>query len=141
MTTKFFFCATCGNVVVNVADSGVSPFCCGQEMKELVPMTTETMAEKHLPEIHLKEKDNTLLVKVGALPHPMTPDHHIRFIYLETENGGQIRYLDPAKPAEACFCLGKEVPVAVYAYCNIHGLWKTDVKCEAKPDRKCCKRF
>ena len=127
MATKFFLCTTCGNVVVKVVDSGVGVVCCGQEMKELIPGTTDTLMEKHLPVVE-RIDDRTVKVKVGSVPHPMSREHHIVFIYLETEHGGQIQYLDPEGPAEACFCICEDKPVAVYEYCNLHGLWKTDFK-------------
>jgi len=44
---------------------------------------------------------------------------------VETENGGQLRYLAPGQAPKAVFELGGEKPVAVYAYCNLHGLWMT----------------
>lgn len=124
MTTKFFLCTTCGNVVVKFVDSGVVPVCCGQQMQELIPSTDDFAMEKHLPVVEC-EKNGTIKVRVGSKPHPMTPEHHISFIYLETEDGGQIKYLMPDDEPEAVFhnCCGK--PVAVYEYCNIHGLWKT----------------
>ena len=53
----------------------------------------------------------------------MIPEHHICFIYVETENGGQLVQLDPEKPAVAEFCICKSPVVAVYEYCNLHGLW------------------
>ena len=146
MATKFFLCTTCGNVVVKAIDSGVNVVCCGQEMKELIPGTTDAMMEKHLPVVE-RIDDCTLKVKVGSMPHPMSKEHHIVFIYLETEHGGQIQYLDPEGPAEACFCGCKDKPVAVYEFCNLHGLWKTEIDdcpeeavkgCDTKK-KGCCK--
>ena len=136
MATKFFLCTTCGNVVVKVLDSGVTPFCCGAEMKELIPGVTDGAAEKHVPVVE-RVDSCTIRVKVGELPHPMTDKHSIRFVYLETEHGGQIQYLKPDMPAEALFCGCKDKPVAVYEYCNLHGLWYTDIK-GLFDDMKCC---
>ena len=51
--------------------------------------------------------------------------HYIQWIFLEAENGEQIRYLNPGQAPNAVFELGSEKPVAVYAYCNLHGLWMT----------------
>ncbi len=127
MATKFFKCTTCGNVVVKFVDSGVVPFCCGKEMVELVPGSTDGKQEYHLPVIE-RVDERTIRVKVGAMPHPMTSEHFIKFIYLETRHGGQIKYLRPEEPAEACFCDCKDEPVAAYCYCNLHGLWKTEVR-------------
>lgn len=140
MKTRFYLCTVCGNVVLKAVDSGVDMSCCGKEMVELIPSETEGMGEKHLPVVEFK-KDDMVKVKIGSVAHPMTVEHHIVFIYLETEHGGQLRYLEPGKPAEAVFCLGKCRLVAVYAYCNIHGFWKTEV--DSEPARscfiKCCK--
>lgn len=126
MTTKFFRCNNCGNVVVKYVDSGVPLVCCGRQMEELVPKTEDTMAEKHLPVV-TRLDDFTLKVQVGSVPHPMLPEHAIRFIYLETEGGGMIRFLPNYAPAEAVFHIGRCKPVAVYEYCNLHGLWKKTI--------------
>ena len=126
MATKFFLCTTCGNVVVKVVDSGVKLVCCGKEMMELTPGTADGAMEKHVPVVEWLDERN-IKVKIGSKEHPMTEEHHIVFIYVETEHGGQIRYLDPTGPAEATFRVCKDKPVAVYEYCNIHGLWKADI--------------
>lgn len=126
METKFYLCNVCGNVVFKFIDSGVNVECCGEPMQELIPSTEDSMKEKHLPVVEC-EKDGTIKVKVGSTPHTMTQGHHIAFIYLETENGGQVKFLKPDEAPEAVFhgCKGKLV--AVYEYCNIHGLWKKDL--------------
>lgn len=137
MATKFFLCTTCGNVVVKVLDSGVTPVCCGKTMVEITPHTTDQWAEKHLPVVE-RVDDCTIRVKVGSVPHPMTKEHHIAFIFLETENGGQIQYLDPEGASEACFCTCGDKVTAVYEYCTVHGLWKTEYNGK-EPSGKCCK--
>ncbi len=107
-------------------------------MQELDPAISEGAEERHLP-VAERLDDKTVLVKVGSEPHPMAADHHIVFICMETVHGGQIRYLDPSKPAEALFDICKDRPIAVYVYCNIHGLWKADIREEAgKRKRSCC---
>jgi superoxide reductase len=55
----------------------------------------------------------------------MVPEHHIAFIYVETENGGIRVDLKDEPNARICVC--KDKPVAVYEYCNLHGLWKTEL--------------
>lgn len=125
METKFFMCSTCGNVVVKAIDSGVDMSCCGKYMMELTPKTTEEGNEKHLPVIECID-NHTFKVKIGAQPHPMDDAHHIVFIYVETNCGGHLKYVKKNGPAEVTFCLGDEKPKAVYAYCNVHGLWKTE---------------
>lgn len=136
MATKFYLCATCGNVVIKFVDSGVDVVCCGNRMQELIPSVNDSVMEKHLPVVE-SEINGTIKVKVGSLPHPMTPAHHISFIYLETEHGGQVKYLTPDDTPIAVFCDCKDKPVAVYAYCNIHGLWKTEVEGACCPESAC----
>lgn len=136
MATKFFLCTTCGNVVVKFVDSGVKVVCCGQQMQELIPSTDDSAVEKHLPVVE-NQKDGSIKVKIGTKRHPMTPDHHISFICLETERGIQVKYLMPDEEPEVVFPAVKDKPSAVYAYCNIHGLWKTDIK-ESCAKKSCC---
>lgn len=124
MNTKFYICKHCGNVITKQVDSGVPVVCCGEPMQELKVNTVDASVEKHVPEV-TKIDDCTLKVQVGSTPHPMLPEHHISFIYLETENGGQLRYLKDKPEAEFCIC--KDKPTAVYEYCNLHGLWKTEL--------------
>ena len=124
MATKFYKCNHCGNVIVKVVDAGVPVVCCGEKMVELVPNTVDASGEKHLPVVTVLD-NNSIMVEVGSVHHPMLPEHHISFIYVETENGGiQVNLKD--KP-EAVVYLGEEKAVAVYEYCNLHGLWKTEL--------------
>ena len=124
MATKFFRCRHCGNVVMKVVDRRVPVVCCGEKMEELVPNTVDASNEKHVPKVTFVD-ECTMKVEVGSVPHPMTPEHHICFIYVETENGGM--RIDLKDVPEAMFCTGKDKPIAVYEYCNLHGLWKTEL--------------
>lgn len=125
MKTKFFVCPVCGNVIVKLVDSGVTPTCCGQMMKELEPNVTDGKTEAHVP-VFERTSPGTIMVSVGSMPHPMTKDHHICFIYIETKHGGQVKWLSPDCTPEAIFDT-PHTPCRVYAYCNIHGLWMLDV--------------
>ncbi len=126
MMKKFFICRHCGNLVEMVHDAGVPMICCGEKMEELIPNTSEGAGEKHLPVVTVK--DNTVNVNIGEVNHPMLQEHFIEWIYLETENGTQCKYLKPGEAPEVTFCLCDDKPVAAYAYCNIHGLWMTEIK-------------
>ncbi len=123
---RFFLCEHCGNLVGMIEASGASIVCCGHDMKELVPNTVEASAEKHLP---VAEQDGNIInVKVGSVAHPMLEEHHIAWIYLETVNGGQRKVLKVGSAPEASFALtDDDKAIAVYEYCNIHGLWKTEL--------------
>ena len=124
MATKCYKCRHCGNVIHKVVDSKVPVVCCGEQMQELIPNTVDASNEKHVPVVS-KINDCKIHVKVGSEPHPMTPEHHIAFIYVETETGGIRIDLKDKPEAEICVCSGK--PVSVYEYCNLHGLWKTEL--------------
>lgn len=124
MATKFYKCEHCGNVVIKVVDSGVPLICCGEKMKELVPNTVDASQEKHVPVV-TRLDDCRIKVEVGSMAHPMTLEHHIAFIYVETENGGM--RIDLKDKPEAVFCTCNDKPIAVYEYCNLHGLWKVDL--------------
>ena len=124
MATKFYKCSHCGNVVEKVVDSKVPVFCCGQKMEELVPNTVEASGEKHIPVV-TDLGDGRLKIEVGSVPHPMLEEHHIAFVYEEAEHGG-IRVNLKDEPVAEVY-VGNTKPVAVYEYCNLHGLWKVEL--------------
>lgn len=123
--TKFYICRHCGNLVEMVNDAGVNPVCCGQKMEALVPNTVEASGEKHIPAVTVK--DGIVSVNVGSVDHPMVDVHYIEWVYVKTENGGQRKYLKPGDAPNVTFHLGDDKAVAVYAYCNLHGLWMTEL--------------
>lgn len=125
MYNRFHICRKCGNIIGIIEDKGAPLVCCGEKMQELVPNTSDASAEKHVPSAEVK--GNAVHVTIGSVPHPMTDDHGISWVYLETDRGGQRKKLTPDGKAEVKFALTEEKPVAVYAYCNQHGLWKTDI--------------
>ncbi len=119
---KYYICKHCGNIVTKLEDSGVPVVCCGAPMTELVPNTTDAATEKHVPVVEVKE--GVVTVTVGSVEHPMTAEHNISWIALETEKGVQIRHLASGEAPKATFLLGEgETIVRVLAYCNLHGLW------------------
>ena len=123
MEQKFFICETCGNIIAMVKPSGVPVVCCGKPMKQIVPNTTDAAQEKHVP-VWSKE-GNLVKVQVGSVAHPMIPAHYIEWVSLQTKAGNQRKALAPEQAPEVTFALtdGDEVE-AVYAYCNLHSLWK-----------------
>lgn len=120
---KFYICEHCGNIVTYVKSTGVPVVCCGEKMKELVAGTVDAAREKHIPEYSVE--GNVVKVVVGSVEHPMQPEHFIQWVVVETNKGSQIKYLEPNTPPKAEFVLAEgEELVAVYEYCNLHGLWK-----------------
>ena len=122
---KFYRCDHCGNLILFIKSVGVPVMCCGQKMTELVPGTTDGALEKHVP---VASVDGTAVtVKVGAVAHPMLPEHWIEWIAIETRQGSQIKHLKPGEAPEATFALTEgDALVSAYAYCNLHGLWKSE---------------
>ena len=120
---KFYICRICGNLVGMIHDSEVEIICCGEPMEELIPNTVEAAVEKHLPVISLD--GDTVTVNVGSVEHPMIDAHYIPWVYLETKKGGQRKNLAPGDKPQAVFSVIDDEAVAAYAYCNLHGLWKT----------------
>ena len=120
---KFYICKGCGKIVASVKDSAWPTKCCGESMEEIIPGTTDAAVEKHVPVYEIK--DNKVYVTVGEVVHPMTEAHFIEWIAIETKNGNQRKTLTPTDEPKAVFPLleGDEV-LAVYAYCNLHSLWK-----------------
>ncbi len=124
MEMKFLICKHCGNIVAKVRDSGVPVVCCGEDMSELVPGAVDAAAEKHVPVI--KVQGDTVMVSVGSVAHPMTDEHYIQWVALQTAAGNQRKALKPGDKPEVCFalCPGDQVEAA-YAYCNLHSLWRS----------------
>ena len=123
---KFFVCPHCGNLAGMVYSSGVPMICCGEPMKELVPNTVDAAGEKHKPVVSVA--GNTVTVTVGSVAHPMTEAHLIQWVALQTEQGVQRKVLAADSAPTVTFALTEgDKPVAAYAYCNLHGLWKTEV--------------
>ena len=123
---KFYVCPHCGNVVEMVHDAGVNPVCCGGRMKELVPGSVDASGEKHVPAVRVSE--GAVEVSVGTVHHPMEEVHWIEWVQLVTDKGSYRKQLNPGEAPTVRFLLQEEKPLAVYAYCNLHGLWKTELK-------------
>ena len=123
MDQMFYICERCGNIIAKVRDSGVPVMCCGQPMTRIVPGTSDGAHEKHVP-VYTVE-NNIVTVTVGAVEHPMTQAHYIEWISLQTSAGNQRKLLKPGDAPKACFALCEgETVEAVFAYCNLHSLWK-----------------
>ena len=123
MKQKFYTCEHCGNIIAMIRDRGVGVSCCGEKMRRIDPGATEASGEKHIPVYNVE--DNIVHVAVGAAEHPMTEEHYIEWICLETEHGIQYAHLTPTDRPRAKFaiCAGDEVR-AVCAFCNQHSLWE-----------------
>lgn len=132
---KFYICEHCGNLIGMIHDAGVPMICCGQKMTKLEAGVSDASKEKHVPVVSVDE--NTVTVTIGEVLHPMVAEHSILWVYLQTDKGGQRKCLEVGKDPVVKFAIADEKPIAVYAYCNLHGLWMTEIKepviCDLKP--------
>ena len=124
-SNRFYICEHCGNLIGMINDAGVPMMCCGQKMTALEPGTVDASHEKHIPVVSVD--GDVVKVKIGSVAHPMTEEHSILWVYLQTDKGGQRKCLQVGAEPEVSFAVCDEIPVAVYAYCNLHGLWKADI--------------
>lgn len=121
---KFYICKHCGNIVGLINNAGVPLVCCGEQMTELVPNITDASVEKHVPVI--KVNGNIISIDIGSVPHPMTDEHHIEWVYIQTEKGGQRKTFAPDDKPFFEFALVDDKLEIAFAYCNLHGLWKAE---------------
>lgn len=132
---KFYICEHCGNLIGMINDAGVPMMCCGQKMKKLEAGVVEASHEKHIPVVTVD--GNIVTVVIGSVEHPMVAEHSILWVYLQTDKGGQRKCLEVGKAPIVTFALSDEKPIAAYAYCNLHGLWRAEVTeplvCDLKP--------
>lgn len=119
---KFYRCQHCGNIIIKLHDSKVPVICCGEKMEELIPNTKDAAIEKHIPV--MKPVEGGVEVSVGSTLHPMTEEHYIEWIYVETKQGSWIKYFSPEQDSTYLLPITEEEIKTVYAYCNLHGLWQ-----------------
>ena len=124
MKVQFFICNHCGNIIAMIKDQGVPIKCCGENMQEITAGSSEGAQEKHIPVYHIDGE--TVTVSVGEVAHPMTPEHYIDWVCLETEDGFQLKKLNQGMSPHISFSITKgDNIIAVYAFCNQHSLWKS----------------
>ena len=117
----FYWCPVCHSIVELVENGGHSLVCCGQPMERMKVKEKGEGSEYHVPE--LKRRDGFLYVNVGSKPHPQSDDHHIKFIVFVTKQ--TVRRSDIKSNSMATAVFTDKDHGDVYAYCSIHGLWKT----------------
>ena len=122
---KFYVCKTCGNLITKIKDSKVPVMCCGKAMEEIVPASVDASRERHVP-VYAVDAGEVFVI-VGDVEHPMAEEHSILWVALESDKGLYRKHLEVGAAPEAVFALADEKPIAVYAYCNLHGLWKQEL--------------
>ncbi len=121
---ELYKCEICGNIVEVVLNGEGTLVCCGEDMKLMLPNTTDGMREKHVPV--LEEKDGLKIVKVGSEPHPMVDSHYIEFIEAISNDEKYVKrkYLSPNDKPELILTGVKENNFKMREHCNIHGLFE-----------------
>ena len=121
---KFYKCPICGNIVGLIEGDGKRLSCCGKPMEELSANTVDAAVEKHVPVYEVARDE--MKVRVGEVLHPMDENHYIMWIALVEGNKTTRVSFKPGDNPEATFPYVKGA--SIYAYCNLHGLWKSEVK-------------
>ncbi|MDO5292964.1 MAG: desulfoferrodoxin family protein [bacterium] len=121
---KFFKCNNDGLVIpITKCFTSEASFA---EAQEITPNSVDAAKEKHMPVVTLS--GDTVTVNVGSVSHPMSEEHSITTVVLETQNGGQYKFLPHDSDPVVHFKISDgDKPLAAYAYCNLHGLWKADI--------------
>ncbi|MBR3134337.1 MAG: GNAT family N-acetyltransferase [Clostridia bacterium] len=116
----FYRCNECGKIECVIDGENKELMCCGKPMEELKPNTVDAAVEKHVP---VYEEDGDMIkVKVGDVEHPMTEEHYIMWIAYFDNSKVFLKRLNPTDKPEAEF--KKTDLFEIYAFCNLHGLWK-----------------
>ena len=118
---EVYVCELCGNIVEVLAVGDGDLVCCGQEMVLQKENTVDASKEKHVPVLNVKGTIAT--VEVGSVPHPMESNHSITWIEIIQGTKRQCVSLNPGDAPKAVFAVEPGEPIAVRAYCNLHGLW------------------
>lgn len=121
---NFYKCRNCQNIITTVNKSDKRVVCCNEKMEVLIAGSVEASKEKHIPVITIEE--GNVIIEIGELIHPMSEEHYIEWIALETEKGIMIEKLNPKEEPKVYFKTNQKIKAA-YAYCNLHGLWKKEV--------------
>jgi superoxide reductase len=117
---EIYTCEVCGNITKVVHASTGSLVCCGKPMVLQAEKTVDTGSEKHVPVVEKSQKG--ILVKVGAVPHPMDEKHYIEWVEVRSGDNVYIHGFKPGDKPEAEFCC-LDTNVKVREYCSVHGLW------------------
>ncbi len=123
---KFYICPE-KQTVIEVVEGQQAPLTCdGKPMEELVPNSTEAAVEKHMPVLSIENGE--LKVCVGEVEHPSIEKHWIPFVAVKAGDLVLRRSIKATEKPEAVFPLGNfKGEVEVYAWCNLHGIWKATI--------------
>lgn len=124
---EIYKCEVCGNVISVIYSGGGELVCCEQPMKLQVEKSgIEEGKEKHVPVVEIN--GNKVKVSVGSVEHPMTQEHYIQLIQILAD-GKVLAGYKPSpgeKPVVEWELENTDANITARAYCNLHGLWKSN---------------
>lgn len=112
---SFYICPICGNILISSGTAVVS--CCGIT---LIPEEAELPDAAHAFHIEMVEDEYFI-----SITHEMSRSHNISFFAAVNDYSVQLVKLYPESNAETRFKIG--TTNKLYAYCNRHGLFSTEV--------------
>lgn len=115
---NFYKCINGDAVVMEMSGD----LCKVEGVEQLKPNSTDAAGEKHVPVVTVE--DGLVVVRVGSVPHPMLEEHYIEWECIKTSYGANYCKLNPGDEPEVKFPIQPDEVEEVYAYCNLHGLWK-----------------
>ncbi len=119
---KIYRCKKCKNIIESLVGS-TDKLCCDEKMELLLSNTVDAAIEKHLPK--LVRTGNEVKINIGEITHPMTEEHYIQFVIIR--EGNKITRYDLVPGDSLEFNTLTENSVEVFSYCNLHGLWMSQI--------------
>ena len=154
--TLFYRCEKCGNTIALIKSGSGELTCCGQAMTKLEANSTDAAKEKHVPVLVNKGGKVKVTVGSVAHPMTaehyiqwiaFVADNKVELVNLtpgmkpkaefaygasddEVIFTGENDEIVPNCESNPCnFVYSDKFPnkITVYAYCNLHGLWKAEL--------------
>lgn len=122
---QVYKCMVCGNIVEVLHTGAGKLVCCGQNMNLFTENTEDATLEKHVPAVG--REDGKVVVKIGSVTHPMEEKHYIEWVELIAGNKVYRQSLAPGDEPKVVFDCVEDEGIVVREYCNLHGLWKTEI--------------
>ena len=120
---EIYKCQHCGKIVEVIHAGDGELACCGSPMAPVTENSVDAAKEKHVPVG--KKIDGGYKATVGSVLHPMEEKHYIEWIELIADGRSYRQFLKPGEAPQAVFAVAAN-SVSFRAYCNLHGLWRSE---------------
>jgi superoxide reductase len=127
---EIYKCTVCGKVIEILNPEGPEIICHGNPMELMEPKWKDWSTEKHVPHISIDGVKVTVDIGIEmGTPHPMTEEHWIMWIEIVCkDNCYKRKFLNPGDEPKATFVVADTEGVWAREYCNLHGLWVSEMK-------------